>query len=181
MGIATSALRLYMVRVRVDGAFFGSYYDDLIAPGPAPGQPFVFQFQNVSRARVFGLDVGLNSNIVRNWLDAQLTYLYLNSRDLDTDKALPYRSPHNFTATVNVWRQRVGVDVRYRSRIPEVLAYPLDPRGSMTVVDLRGAYDFFNVTWQLKVGNVFNAFYVDVQERTPSAPRSLTLTAVYGI
>jgi len=29
--------------------------------------------------------------------------------------------------------------------------------------------------------NYFNAFFVDVQERTPSAPRSLTLTAVYGI
>jgi outer membrane receptor protein involved in Fe transport len=168
-------------RVRVDGAVFGSYYDDLIAPGPAPGQPFVFQFQNVSRARVFGLDLGVNSYLVPNWLEAQLTYLYLNSEDLDTGKELPYRSPHNLTATLNIWRQRIGVDLRYRSRIPEVLAYPLDPRGDMTVVDLRAAYNFFNVTWQMKLGNVFNSFYVDVQERIPSAPRSLTLTAVYGI
>ena len=52
---------------------------------------------------------------------------------------------------------------------------------TMTVLDLRGQYSFLNVTWQLKVANVFNAFFVDVQERTPSAPRSLTLTAVYGI
>jgi outer membrane receptor protein involved in Fe transport len=73
------------------------------------------------------------------------------------------------------------VDVRYRSRIPQVLAYPLDPRGDATVVDLRGAYSIFNVTWQLKLANLFNTFYVDVQERTPSPPRSLTLTAVYGI
>jgi len=168
-------------RVRVDGAVFGSYYQDLIAPGPAPGQPFVFQFQNVNRARVVGLDIGVNSYIIRNWLDAQLTYLFLSSEDLDTGKDLPYRSPHNLTATVNVWRQRIGVDLRYRSRIPEVLAYPLDPRSDMTVLDLRGQYSFLNVTWQLKVANVFNAFFVDVQERTPSAPRSLTLTAVYGI
>jgi hypothetical protein len=28
---------------------------------------------------------------------------------------------------------------------------------------------------------VFNTFYVDVQERVPSAPRSLTLTAIYGL
>jgi iron complex outermembrane receptor protein len=168
-------------RVRVDGAIFGSYYRDLIAPGPAPGQPFVFQFQNVSRARIYGLDLGVNSQLIPNWLEAQLTYLYLNSLDLDTDRALPYRSPHNLTATVNVWRQRLGVDVRYRSRIPEVLAYPLDPRGAATVVDFRAAYDFFNVTWQMKVGNVFNTFYVDVQERIPSAPRSLTLTAIYGL
>ena len=168
-------------RARVDGALFGSYYDDLIAPGPAPGQPFVFQFQNVSRARVVGFDLGVNSYLIPNWLEAQLTYLYLNSKDLDTDKALPYRSPHNLTATVNIWRQRFGVDLRYRSRIPEVLAYPLDPRGDMTVVDFRAAYNFFNVTWQMKLGNVFNTFFVDVQERIPSAPRSLTLTAVYGI
>jgi iron complex outermembrane receptor protein len=168
-------------RVRVDGAVFGSYYRDLIAPGPAPGQPFVFQFQNVSRARIAGLDLGVNSYLVPDWLEVQVTYLYLNSLDLDTQKALPYRSPHNLTATLNVWRQRLGVDVRYRSRIPEVLAYPLDPRGDATVVDFRAAYNFFNVTWQMKVGNVFNTFYVDVQERIPSAPRSLTLTAVYGL
>lgn len=168
-------------RVRVDGAVFGSYYSDLIAPGPAPGQPFVFQFQNVSRARIFGLDLGVNSQLIPNWLEAQLTYLYLNTLDLDTEKALPYRSPHNLTATVNVWRQRFGVDLRYRSRIPEVLAFPLDARGDATVVDFRAAYNFFNVTWQMKVGNVFNTFYVDVQERVPSAPRSLTLTAIYGL
>jgi iron complex outermembrane receptor protein len=168
-------------RVRVDGAVFGSYYRDLIAPGPAPGQPFVFQFQNVSRARILGLDLGVNSSIIPNWLEAQLTYLYLNTLDLDTEKALPYRSPHNLTATVNVWRQRFGVDVRYRSRIPEVIAYPLDPRGDATVVDFRAAYNFFNVTWQMRVGNVFNTFFVDVQERIPSAPRSLTLTAIYGL
>ena len=168
-------------RVRVDGAVFGSYYRDLIAPGPAPGQPLVFQFQNVSRARIFGLDLGVNSYIIPDWLEAQLTYLYLNTLDLDTEKALPYRSPHNFTATVNVWRQRFGVDVRYRSRIPEVIAYPLDPRGDATVVDLRAAYTFSNVTWQMRLGNLFNTFYVDVQERIPSAPRSLTLTAIYGL
>jgi outer membrane receptor protein involved in Fe transport len=82
---------------------------------------------------------------------------------------------------VNVWRQRFGVDVRYRSRIPEVIAYPLDPRGDATVVDLRAAYTFSNVTWQMRLGNLFNTFYVDVQERIPSAPRSLTLTAIYGL
>jgi iron complex outermembrane receptor protein len=168
-------------RVRIDGAVFGSYYNDLIAPGPAPGQPFVFQFQNVNRARIIGVDIGVNSSVIRNWLDWNLTFLYLNTQDLDTGQPLPYRSPYNLTSTMNIWRQRVGVDVRYRSRIPQVLAYPLDPRGDATVVDLRGAYSLFNVTWQLKLANLFNAFYVDVQERTPSPPRSLTLTAVYGI
>jgi outer membrane receptor for ferric coprogen and ferric-rhodotorulic acid len=35
--------------------------------------------------------------------------------------------------------------------------------------------------WQCRVANLFNEFYTDVQERNPGAPRSVTLTAVYGL
>lgn len=168
-------------RVRLDGAVYGSYYDNLIAPGPAPIQPGVFQFQNISRARVLGLDFGMSSYVVPEWLEAQLTYLYLDTEDLDTGKALPYRSRHNLTATLNAVQGRVGLDLRFRSRIEEVIAFPLDERGDITVVDLRLQQRVAGVLLQFRVANLFNQFYVDAQERTPGAPRSVTLTALYGL
>lgn len=168
-------------RVRLDAAVFGSVYRDLIGPGPAPGDPFVFQFQNIARARVAGADVGVNAFIIRDKLELQGSYLVLDTEDRNTGEPLPYRSRHNVTGTISVLRGLAGVDVRYRSRVEEVLAYPLDPRSDVTVVDLRFGYRAFNLLWQLKVANIFNQFYVDVQERNPGAPRSIGITAVYGL
>ena len=168
-------------RVRVDAALFGSVYRDLIGPGPAPDEPFVFQFRNIARARVAGADVGVNAFVIRDKLEVQASYLLLDTEDRDTGDPLPYRSRHNVTGTISLLRGLAGVDVRYRSRVEEVLAYPLDPRSDVTVVDLRFGYRALNLLWQLKVANIFNQFYVDVQERNPGAPRSIGITAVYGL
>jgi outer membrane receptor protein involved in Fe transport len=175
-----SSMRL-LDMVRVDAAVFGSVYEDLISPAPAPAQPFVFQFRNVSRARVMGFDVGVQAQVVPRAVEVQASYMLLDTEDRDTGRDLPYRSRHNLTGTVNVFSGLAGLDVRYRSRVEEVLAYPLDPRSDVTVVDVRFGYRLLNVLWQLKVNNVFNQFYVDVQERNPGAPRSLALTAVRGL
>ena len=168
-------------RVRIDAALFGSLYEDLISPAPEPTDPFVFQFRNVARARVAGVDLGVNAYVVPNALEVRATYLLLDTEDRDTGMPLPYRARHNLTGSVNLLRGLAGLDVRYRSRIEQVLVYPLDTRSDMTVVDLRLGYRLLNVLWQLKVANVFNQFYVDVQERNPGAPRSIALTAVYGL
>ncbi len=168
-------------RVRIDGALFGSVYHDLIGPAPAPGQPFVFQFQNVSRARVAGVDLGINAQVIPDRLELQATYLFLDTEDRDANKPLPYRSRHNVTGTINVFGGLAGLDTRYRSRVEEVLGYPVDPRSDVIVLDLRVGYRAVGVLWQLKVANLFNRFYVDVQERNPGAPRSIAITALHGI
>jgi len=162
--------------LRADATVFWSEYRDLIGPGPAPGQFFVFQFQNVSRARIRGLDLGLRSSLVRDRLDLEASYLFLDTRDQISERALPYRSKHNVTATLNLLRGLAGVDLRWRSRVEEVLAYPLDPRGDITVVDLRFAYRLLGTVLQAKVSNLFQNVYPDVQERVPGAPRNLSLT-----
>lgn len=166
--------------LRTDATVFWSEYRDLIGPAAAPGQFFVFQFRNVSRARVRGLDLGVRSSLVRDKLDLEASYLFLDSKDLDVRRALPYRSRQNVTGTLNVLRGLVGVDLRWRSRVDEVLAYPLDPRGDITAVDLRLAYRLFGTVLQAKASNLFQKIYADVQERVPGAPRSLSLT-VYGV
>jgi len=168
-------------RLRIDAGAFGSLYSDLISPAPAPGQPFVYQFQNVARARVAGVDLGLSAELVPRAVEVQATYLLLDTEDRDTGEPLPYRSRHNVTGTVTLLGGLAGMDVRYRTRIEDVLAFPLDERTDVTVVDLRVGYRALNVLWQARVANLFNQFYVDVQERNPGAPRSFTLTAVYGL
>jgi outer membrane receptor protein involved in Fe transport len=164
-------------RLRLDASLFQNEYRDLIGPTGTPGQLFVFQFRNVNRARVRGLDVSLKTPVVSHLLDLEASYLWLDSRDLDTQLALPYRSRHNVTGTVSTLGGLLDVDVRFRSRVEQVLAYPLDPRGNITVVDLRLGYRVAGVALQAKVSNVFQVFYVDVMERNPSAPRQLSLTA----
>ena len=161
----------------VDGAIFQSWYHDLIGPAPAPGLPFVFQFRNTTRARVRGLDLETKIAAIPDRLSLDLTYLYLDTRDETNGGPLPYRSPNNLTATIEALRGLAAVDVRYRSRVQEVLAYPLDPRGAITVVDLRLAYRVLGTIVQAKAANLFQARYVDVMERNLGAPRSLMLTA----
>ena len=169
-------------RLQVDAAVFGSRYSNLIGPSPIPGSsPLTFQFQNIANARVLGLDLGANATINPRWLNLAATFLYLDSRDLDTGLPLPYRSQFNVTGTVTTLSGHAGVDVRYRTAVEEVLAYPLDARQNIVLFDLRLDYRLVGVLWQLKVSNVFNTFYTDVLERNPGAPRMIGLTAVYGL
>ncbi len=164
-------------RLRVDGSLFQSEYRDLIGPAPQPGQFFIFQFRNVNRARVRGLDLSVRTRVLRDLVDLEASYLHLQTLDLDTRLPLPYRSRHNFTGTVSALRGLVDVDVRFRSRVEQVLVYPLDQRGAVTLVDLRLGYRVAGVALQAKVSNLFQTFYVDVMEKNPGAPRSMSLTA----
>lgn len=157
----------------LDGAVFQSDYHDLIGPAAAPGQLFVFQFRNTERARVRGVDLATKVQLIPRLLDTQLSYLYLDTKDLGTGDPLPYRSAHNVTGSVNAFGGAVGVDVQYRSRVQRVLTYPLDPRGAFTVVDLRLGYEVKGTLLQAKASNLFQTQYVDVLERTPGPPRSL--------
>ena len=104
------------------------------------------------------------------------TYLLLDSRDHNTGRSLVYRSTHNLTTTLSGWQDRVALDVRYRSRADQVLAFPLDERGNITVVDLRMKATVMDMDVQAKVANLLQAEYVDVQERNPGASRSFRIT-----
>lgn len=161
---------------QLDAALFLNTYHDLIGPSAAPDSIFVFQFRNVQEARIRGLDLGWRQAVLPNVADLHLTYLYLDAIDTQTDQWLPYRSRHNVTASLDLLGGLAGVDVRYRSRVESVLVYPLDSRSDITVVDLRANLPVIHGTvLQAKVSNLFNRFYTDVQERTPGAPRSVSL------
>ena len=160
----------------LDGALFDSEYSDLI--GPASTGLLAFQFQNVQRARVRGLDLGSKIGLVGGLLGVEGAYTYLDAKDLVTGDPLPYRSRHNATLSLTGLRGLLGLDVRYRSRVDAVLAYPGDPRGPITVVDLQVGYLVLGTVVQARASNLLQAAYVDVMEKNRGAPRSF-LFSVY--
>ncbi|WP_419950158.1 TonB-dependent receptor [Candidatus Palauibacter sp.] len=162
-------------RIWLDAGFFRSDYTDLIEPTPAPDQFFTFQFRNVADAMVRGVDAGLRVGVIPRRLDLHASYTFLDTEDHSTGRSLPYRSRHNVTATVSGWRL-VAVDFRHRSRVEQVLAFPLDDRESITLVDLRMRTRVLGTDIQAKIENLFQARYVDVQERSPGQTRSFRLT-----
>ena len=165
-------------RLWFDAGLFWSEYSGLIEVATAPGvvELFTFQFRNVSEARIRGLDTGLRVGVIPNRLNLRTNYLFLDSRDLESGKQLAYRSRHNITTTLSAWDDAVGLDMRYRTRPEVVLAFPLDERGDVTLVDLRLNFEVMNVDVQTKVANLLQAEYVDIQERNPGASRSFRVT-----
>ncbi len=160
----------------LDAGAFWSEYEGLIEPAPVQGEFFTFQFQNVSEARVRGLDTGVRVSIVPDQLSLGVNYTFLDTEDKRVSLPLPYRSQHNLTATLEVWRERIGVDLRYRSKVEQVLAFPLDPRSAIALVDVRFGYELLGVELRAKVANLFQNEYVDVQERNPGQTRSFFLS-----
>ena len=163
-------------RVWVDAGLFRSDYSGLIEPTPAPDQIFNFQFRNVADAMVQGVDAGVRVGVIPRRLDVGTSYTFLDSENRGTGRALVYRSRHNLTATVSGWEDRVAIDFRHRSRPDEVLLYPLDDRGSISVVDVRMRARILGTDVQAKIENLFQTQYVDVQERRPGPSRSFRLT-----
>jgi iron complex outermembrane receptor protein len=168
-------------RLWLDGSVFQSWYRDLIGPAGVSGQLLAFSFQNVERAVVRGVDATAKLSVAARRVDLSLNYLYLDTRDDSTGLALPYRSRHTATASVDLLGGLAGVDVRYRSRLEQVLLYPLDPRGDITLVDLRLGFRVRGVVFLAKISNLLQARYVDVLERNEGAPRSLLVTGMTGL
>ncbi|HXJ30630.1 MAG TPA: TonB-dependent receptor [Gemmatimonadales bacterium] len=164
-----------LVGLRFDASLFESQYRDLIAPCAVNFSTYTFC--NLNRARVRGLDISFKTGLADDLVALEGSYLLLDSKDLDSGLPLVYRSRHNVTGTLTALRGLVGLDMRFRSRVQEVLQYPLDPRGTITVFDLRLGYRVAGVALQAKVSNLFQTFYVDVMEKNPGAPRNLSLTA----
>ncbi len=165
-------------RVRFDASVFRSEYRDLIGPRLVlDSTPPRAQFANLTRARVQGVDLSIRVPVAANLLQFEGSYLLLATADVDTKAALPYRSRHNLAGTVSALRGLLDIDVRYRSTVEAVLAYPLDSRGPVTVVDARVGYRVAGVALQAKISNLFQRYYVDVMERYPGAPRHMSITA----
>ncbi len=161
--------------IQIDCAAFWSDYHDLIEAGVDPGR-LVIEFNNVTRARVRGIEAVVNAE----WFDGHVLldagYTYMDPEDLGTGRPLKFRPRHLLTATgtLALGAARLSVDGRFISRteaIDENLVRlaPIvdgDARVPIRVVDGRASYDLIGLNLPVRLGfnvkNMFNYSYVEM-------------------
>ncbi|HET7152849.1 MAG TPA: TonB-dependent receptor [Candidatus Kapabacteria bacterium] len=167
-----------------DGALFWDDYWNMIEPTFVYSLPAQIQFQNITRARVQGIDASLSSSLFDGDLKWSLAYTYMSNRDLIRDAPLKYRPRHILYAHVegNVQSLFGGVDFRYLSKVESVddsiasfinplTGYPIIPdfaaRTDALVTDVRVGIDLnkaFSLPFifTLNIYNLFQYYYVEI-------------------
>ncbi len=159
----------------VDIAAFRSDYWNLIEAVPDPF--LTVQFQNVTRARIQGVDLGSEASWWKDRLGLRIGLTILDHQDLKYHLPLAYR-PRRL-AIVSPWL-RVGAfelnaDYRYASRVERVQLFPLDPRVPIKVLDVRLLLHLGRFTLQLAANNAL-AYYYTFIERNMGEVRNFSLT-----
>ncbi len=101
-----------------DVAGFQNEYDGLIEAVFVPTLG-AFQFQNLTEARIRGIETSLQVGTINNRQKMSVSYTLLDARDLKLDKPLNQRSRHLVIASANsylVGPMFVGADYRYASK-----------------------------------------------------------------
>jgi iron complex outermembrane receptor protein len=180
--------RTFAERLSVDVALFNNDFRNLIEPSvdirkyrPNPASPVevngpVIQFENLTRARIQGLEAGIKTEWLKRIFSTDVGYTYTWPRDLDENAILKFRPRHLLYASGQFsWEHaRIVADFRYLSRIERidenlVRLAPIvngDQRVDVKIVDLRTAYDLVKLGVPLRVGftinNLLNYSYVEL-------------------
>ena len=157
--------------LRCDLAVFQNDFRDLIEASVDPGR-LVIEFNNVTRARIRGAEISVNSEWLGRHLLIDGGYTYMDPVDLGTNEILKFRPRHLLyaTLTVAVGPARFSVDGRYISRmeaIDENLVHlaPIlqgDTRVPIKVMDVRLSWDLLLVRLGLSAKNALNYHYVEL-------------------
>jgi len=157
----------------LNAAVFQSEYFDFIEPRIDPADGYAV-FRNVTRARIQGFETDVKSELFRKKVLLSLSYTYLWTRDLNTNKALKYRPQHLFVGSLDYYlgNLNIGSDFRYWSRVQEIddelvrIVNDGDLRVDVYVLDLRASYNFNSLSIPasifLNADNVLNYNYVEL-------------------
>ncbi|MFN2571043.1 MAG: TonB-dependent receptor domain-containing protein [Gemmatimonadales bacterium] len=174
--------------LRFDAAVFWTEARELIEPrlivdsaGP------LIQLQNVTRARIAGLDVGILAAPISDRLTSTLSYTYLSTRRQvagdSVQGPLAFRPRHLLTlsADYTLGPAGIGADFRYASRVQRIeLEGFVDPRRvPVKVLDLRGSWKAGPIEMRVLASNVFNYVY-NLVPATLAPVRAVTITAVWS-
>ncbi len=167
-------------QLMLDVALFQSGYKQMIEPKSIGSGEF--QLDNVTQARVRGAEIGLKGQLWRKFLSGNLSYTYIDPRDLTLNQALPYRHRHQVLTAIslNCRAIRVGGDFHYRSRPQKAIDF--------LAADERVAHYVLNVNSSLKlssrvnllgqISNLLQYHYTEVPRHlAPIRNGSLTLRA----
>lgn len=159
----------------VDLALFHNAYENFIEPIIDPSDGNIV-FENISKARVTGLEVSGTLSLLKKTLNFNAGYTYLNSEDLETGKELKYRPKHSYVIKADYLLGSFfcGVDFRHNSKVAEIddalvdfgLVPDGDERVDINVLDVRAGYRlmFGNLPIQviLNANNILNYNYVEL-------------------
>ncbi len=165
-----------------DAAIFQSDYENLIEPKFV--STFTGQFQNITKARIRGLEISLNSTWFKDLANFNLSYTYLNPKDLTENQSLKFRSKHllytnlllrfiPFTRTSGSTRQyQLGIDFRYLSKIDRIdeqfklYIKDSEERVPIYLLDMNFSYEdkYFDVPikFSFHINNLLNYYYVEL-------------------
>ena len=161
--------------IDLDAALFDNEFYNFIEPTVDPADGFV-HFENITRARIQGLEFNSNYSFLDDRIKLSLNYTYLWARDLQLHQALKYRPRHMALASLDysIGNFDFGADFRYSSKVEQMdfelvsLGVVKDGRKrvDIQVLDLRAAYNLnhFGIPARvfLNVNNVFNYNYVEL-------------------
>lgn len=172
----------------IDVALFSNDFGNLIEPSvqiksyhPYPSSPVevtgpVIQFENVTKARIQGLETVIRVEWWKKFFSTDVGYTYTWPRDLADNTVLKFRPRHLvYTAGAFSWDQfRVSADFRYLSRIERidenlVRLAPIvngEQRVAIKLVDIRTSYDLIGIGIPIRAGfninNLLNYSYVEL-------------------
>jgi iron complex outermembrane receptor protein len=184
VGISTTFADVLSVELSV----FRNDFDNLIEAGiairrfrPNPDDTTeverpVIQFENVTRARIQGLEMGLKMEWLKKFFSTEVGYTYTYPEDLTEHTILKFRPRHLLFASgvVTYDHFRFSSDFRYISRIERidenlVRLAPIihgDKRVPIYVVDARMSYELMDFDLPMRIGfsikNLLNYHYVEL-------------------
>jgi len=185
VGHTTPVLRA----ARFDAAVFWTEARDLIEPQlilvvdtATMVTTAKIQLQNVTRARIAGLDATVLTAPIPDHLTAMLAYTYLSTRPV-----LAFRPTHLLTLTADyapggsggAWS--VGADFRYASRPQriELEGFVDERRVAVKVLDVRAGWAGGPLGVRLLVANALNYMY-NLVPQTLEPVRTVSVTAVWS-
>ncbi|MBI4549246.1 MAG: TonB-dependent receptor [Ignavibacteriae bacterium] len=165
--------RIFGEYVSADLVLFHNELYDLIEP--AFGSDGRVHFQNITRARIGGLELVAKFSVSKRMFSGQLSYTHIKPEDLTKGDILKYRPRHLFYASsqISVPPFDFGVDFRYLSKVDrideELILLGVVPDGDkrvpIYVTDIRLGVDWkfmrLPLVTKFHINNLFQYYYVD--------------------
>lgn len=156
----------------LDCSLFRNELWDMIEP--SFGDNGYVQFQNVTRARIMGVEISASYNLNRRWF-SDISYTYVSPKDVETGDILKYRPRILFYASTRIVLDpvQIGVDYRHISEMEridqEFVQFGIVPDGDqripISVLDARVSLDWdlsgILMVASFQVNNLLQYYYTD--------------------
>lgn len=164
---------IFSMPFSVDISVFDNEMFDLIEPQFLANQGAVIKFDNVTRARIFGGEVGIRT-LLFGFLGFETSLTAMNPRDLDLNETLKYRSEILWYNSIYIpfGGFELSADYRFKSETQNVderlgiQVVDYDARVPVHIVDARLFYNFENNNLPIKIGllvnNLFDYYYTEM-------------------